>query len=200
MFYCAGAAFTDGAACIPQLNLAYGNAYATVPVNDWRNASIILTIIHHFVAYALCMTPVFSMWEKSVRTHDKPLWIRLSSRLPVALFVDFISLLLPFFDIGFIQKGFVYSFTAFAFPAAAYLWVYRTSAARASSPKKPGFVGGCPVAFAICTFILDWFLVFGVGFGVWAAIKQLVDVVNQLVVFAPYYQCAAIPKTTKLQG
>ena len=62
------------------------------------------------------------------------------------------------------------------------------------------FVGGCPVAFAICTFILDWFLVFGVGFGVWAAIKQLVDVVNQLVVFAPYYQCAAIPKTNKLQG
>lgn len=62
------------------------------------------------------------------------------SAVCAALFVDFISLLLPFFDIGFIQKGFVYSFTAFAFPAAAYLWVYRTSAARASSPKKPGWV------------------------------------------------------------
>ena len=62
------------------------------------------------------------------------------------------------------------------------------------------FVGGWPVAFAICTFILIWFLIFGVGFGVWAAIKQLVDVVNQLGVFASCYQCASIQKTNKLQG
>ncbi len=40
-------------------------------------------IIHQCVAYALYVTPVFFMWEKLVHTHDKPLWIRLPSRLPV---------------------------------------------------------------------------------------------------------------------
>ena len=54
-----------------------------MPVDGWRNASIILMIIHQCVAYALYVTPVFFMWEKLVHTHDKPLWIRLPSRLPV---------------------------------------------------------------------------------------------------------------------
>lgn len=57
--------------------------YGAVPVNGWRDASIVLMIIHQCVAYALYVTPVFFMWEKLVRTHDKPLWIRLPSRLPV---------------------------------------------------------------------------------------------------------------------
>ena len=52
-------------------------------MDGWRNASIILMIIHQCVAYALYVTPVFFMWEKLVHTHHKPLWIRLPSRLPV---------------------------------------------------------------------------------------------------------------------
>ena len=60
-----------------------GNIYGAVPVDGWRDASIILMIIHQCVAYALYVTPVFFMWEKLVRTHNKPLYIRLPSRLPV---------------------------------------------------------------------------------------------------------------------
>ena len=63
--------------------LCAGNIYGAVPVDGWRDASIILMIIHQCVAYALYVTPVFFMWEKLVHTHDKPLWIRLPSRLPV---------------------------------------------------------------------------------------------------------------------
>ncbi len=44
-------------------------------------------VIHQLVAYALYITPVLFMWEKLIHTHDKPLWIRLPSRLPVGLFV-----------------------------------------------------------------------------------------------------------------
>ena len=32
------------------------------------------------------------------------------------------------------------SFTAFVFPTGAYLWVYRTAAARANAPKQPLYV------------------------------------------------------------
>lgn len=62
------------------------------------------------------------------------------------------------------------------------------------------FVGGWAPAFAICTFIFVYFLVFGVGFGTWASIKQLVDAVNLLGVFAPCYQCANIQATNKVLG
>ena len=59
------------------------NVYGVVPVSGARDVSIVLMIIHQFVAYALYVTPVFFMWERLVRTHQKPLWIRLPSRLPV---------------------------------------------------------------------------------------------------------------------
>lgn len=42
------------------------------------------------------------------------------------------------------------------------------------------FVGGWPGAFAICLFIFVYFLVFGVGLGAWASVKQLADAVNEL--------------------
>ena len=63
-----------------------GNVYGVVPVSGARDVSIVLMIIHQFVAYALYVTPVFFMWEKLVKTHQKALWIRLPSRLPVCKF------------------------------------------------------------------------------------------------------------------
>ena len=55
-----------------------------------------------------------------------------------ALFILFISLLLPFYNtINAIMGSFGNSFTAFVFPSGAYLWVYRTAAARANAPKQP---------------------------------------------------------------
>ena len=57
---------------------------------------------------------------------------------PAALFILFISLLLPFYNtINAIMGSFGNSFTAFVFPSGAYLWVYRTAAARANAPKQP---------------------------------------------------------------
>lgn len=69
------------------LVLCAGNVYGVVPVSGARDVSIVLMIIHQFVAYALYVTPVFFMWEKLVHTHQKPLWIRLPSRLPVCEFL-----------------------------------------------------------------------------------------------------------------
>ena len=39
--------------------------------------------------------------------------------------------------INAIMGSFGNSFTAFVFPTGAYLWVYRTAAARANAPKQP---------------------------------------------------------------
>ncbi|DBA95338.1 TPA: Lymphocyte transmembrane adapter 1 [Trebouxia sp. C0006] len=185
----------------PTANAKYSNIYGAVPVDGWRNASIILMIIHQCVAYALYVTPVFFMWEKLVHTHDKPLWIRLPSRLPVALFVWLIALLFPFFDtINAIQGSIGYSFTAFVFPAGFYLWVYRSPQARANAPKQPRFIGGWTVALTLNLFLFIYFLVFGVGFGTWASIKNLVSQINTLGVFANCYQCSSIVASNKING
>jgi len=162
----------------------------------------VLMIIHQFVAYALYVTPVFFMWEKLVHTHQKPLWIRLPSRLPVSLFVWFIALLLPFYNtINAIMGSFGNSFTAFVFPTGAYLWVYgRSAEARANAPKQPFLPGGWTTQLCLCAFLFVWFLVFGVGFGMWASILNLVQNVHTYSAFAECYQCAGIIKTNQLNG
>lgn len=66
-----------------------------MPVSGTRDVSIVLMIIHQFVAYALYVTPVFFMWEKLIKTHQKPLWIRLPSRLPVCKFSACLQLFIP---------------------------------------------------------------------------------------------------------
>lgn len=185
----------------PTANKTYGNVYGVVPVNAARDVSIILMVIHQFVAYALYVTPVFFMWEKLVGTHTKSYWIRLPSRIPVSLFVWFIALLIPFYNtINAIMGSFGNSFTAFVFPTGAYLWVYRSAAARANAPKQPVLPGGWTTQMCLCSFLFVWFAVFGVGFGMWASILNLVQNVSTYSVFAECYQCAGIIKTNKLNG
>ena len=36
--------------------------------------------------------------EKAIRTHKKPLWIRLPSRLPIAVLIWFVGVLFPFYS------------------------------------------------------------------------------------------------------
>lgn len=60
-----------------------GNVYDALPESSIRSVSIVLMIIHQAFAYAMFIMPVHHMWEKLIRTHDKPYWIRLPSRIPV---------------------------------------------------------------------------------------------------------------------
>ena len=59
------------------------NVYDLLPASTVRSVSIVLMIIHQCFAYAMFIMPVHHMWEKLIRTHAKPYWIRLPSRLPV---------------------------------------------------------------------------------------------------------------------
>lgn len=48
--------------------------------------------------------------------------------------------------------------------------------------------------------MLAYFLVAGVGFGTWAALKNLVDNVKNLGLFASCYQCSSIVATNIIKG
>ena len=57
------------------------------------------------------------------------------------------------------------------------------------------WIGGWTGAFALNAFIATYFLIFGVGFGIWAALANLISNVHQYSVFAKCYQasCNAVP-------
>ncbi|CAL5229390.1 g12708 [Coccomyxa viridis] len=186
----------------PLGNAKQGNVFGVVPNNAARDVSIILMVIHECIAYAIYITPVFFMWEKLIGTHYKPNWIRLPSRLPVAFVVWLIALLFPFYDtINAIMGAFGNGFTAFVFPAAYHMWVYRTPEARAACLKPPPrWIGGWTGAFVLNALIASYFLIFGVGFGIWAALANLISNVHQYSVFAKCYQCADIVRTNQLNG
>ena len=59
-----------------------------------------------------------------------------------------------------------------------------------SKRLKPScrWIGGWTGAFALNALIATYFLIFGVGFGIWAAISNLASNVHQYSVFAKCYQ------------
>ena len=62
------------------------------------------------------------------------------------------------------------------------------------------WIGGWTGAFAINALIATYFLIFGVGFGIWAAISNLVSNVQQYSVFAKCYQVSWVLFTPPLSS
>ena len=50
------------------------------------------------------------------------------------------------------------------------------------------WIGGWTGAFVLNALIASYFLIFGVGFGIWAALANLISNVHQYSVFAKCYQ------------
>jgi auxin influx carrier (AUX1 LAX family) len=176
----------------PGANLKQDNVYGALPKSTARTASIILMLIHQIVAYALYVTPIFFAWEKLIGTHEKPAWIRLPSRLPVALLLWLIALAFPFYGlINSIIGALTASMVSFILPAFAYNLYYMTSASRrANAPKQPPrWTGGWTPVLAFNCIIVIYYTIIGFGIGGYASIRTFVDKVHQLGVFVPCYQC-----------
>jgi len=60
--------------------------------------------------------------------------------------------------------------------------------------------GGWTTQMCLCCFLFVWFAIFGVGFGMWASILNLIQNVSTYSVFAECYQCAGIVKTNRVNG
>lgn len=76
------------------------NVYGIIPMSKGKLASVGLMVIHQLAAFAYYVTPVMYMWERLIRTHNKPWYIRLPSRLPVSLVIWFIAMAFPFYVSG----------------------------------------------------------------------------------------------------
>lgn len=59
------------------------NVYSILPDSGWKHASVWIMLIHNISAFTLHTNPLLYMWERLIRTHHHPWYIRLPSRIPV---------------------------------------------------------------------------------------------------------------------
>jgi hypothetical protein len=60
-----------------------GNAFAVYPASPLKSAAIVTMVVDQLTAYGLFVHPLCILWEKLLRVHYKPNWIKLPARIPV---------------------------------------------------------------------------------------------------------------------
>ncbi|CAK0780708.1 hypothetical protein CVIRNUC_005147 [Coccomyxa viridis] len=137
--------------------------------------------------------PLLYMWEKLIRVHSRPAYIRLPLRLPVSCFIWLLALAFPFYaTLNALYAAFCEPWVAFIFPCLMHTIVFRREATRKSAALKPFKflqVGNWAPVFSINVAIIVLWGVFQFGFGFVFAVKRLVTNVSDFGIFAECYQC-----------
>ncbi|XP_004302648.1 PREDICTED: auxin transporter-like protein 2 [Fragaria vesca subsp. vesca] len=172
--------------------LNHSNAFSLLPKNAWRDAAVILMLIHQFITFGFACTPLYFVWEKVIGMHDtRSICWRALARLPVVIPIWFLAIIFPFFGpINSAVGALLVSFTVYIIPSMAHMLTYRTASARQNAAEKPPFfLRSWTAMFVINSLIVVWVLVIGFGFGGWASMTNFVRQVDTFGLFAKCYQC-----------
>ncbi|CAL4932875.1 unnamed protein product [Urochloa decumbens] len=172
--------------------LTHSNALALLPRTAFRDAAVVLMLIHQFITFGFACTPLYFVWEKLIGLHDcRSLCKRAAARLPVVVPIWFLAIIFPFFGpINSAVGSLLVSFTVYIIPALAHMVTFRSPQSRENAVERPPkFAGGWTGAYVINSFVVAWVLVVGFGFGGWASITNFVQQVNTFGLFAKCYQC-----------
>uniref|UniRef100_R7WCK4 Amino acid transporter transmembrane domain-containing protein n=1 Tax=Aegilops tauschii TaxID=37682 RepID=R7WCK4_AEGTA len=176
--------------------LTHSNALSLLPRDAWRDAAVILMLIHQFITFGFACTPLYFVWEKLIGLHDcRSLCKRAAARLPVVVPIWFLAIIFPFFGpINSAVGSLLVSFTVYIIPAMAHMVTFRSPHSRENAVERPPrFAGGWTGAYVINSFVVAWVLVVGFGFGGWASITNFVQQVSTFGLFAKCYQCPPHP-------
>ena len=112
--------------------LSHSNAFSLLPKNGWRDAAVILMLIHQFITFGFACTPLYFVWEKAVGMHGtRSVLKRALARLPIVVPIWFLAIIFPFFGpINSAVGALLVSFTVYIIPALAHILTYRTASAR----------------------------------------------------------------------
>ncbi|KAA0037410.1 auxin transporter-like protein 2 [Cucumis melo var. makuwa] len=173
--------------------LTHSNAFSLLPRSRWRDAGVILMLIHQFITFGFACTPLYFVWEKVIGMHEtKSLFLRAIVRLPVVIPIWFLAIIFPFFGpINSAVGALLVSFTVYIIPSLAHMLTYRSSSARHNASEKPPAIvaRSWTIMYVINTFIVVWVLVVGFGFGGWASMANFIKQVDTFGLFAKCYQC-----------
>ena len=118
--------------------LTHSNALALLPRTPFRDAAVVLMLVHQFITFGFACTPLYFVWEKLIGLHDcRSLCKRAAARLPVVVPIWFLAIIFPFFGpINSAVGALLVSFTVYVIPALAHMVTYRSASARSvSSPS-----------------------------------------------------------------
>uniref|UniRef100_A0A0E0CAH4 Amino acid transporter transmembrane domain-containing protein n=1 Tax=Oryza meridionalis TaxID=40149 RepID=A0A0E0CAH4_9ORYZ len=172
--------------------LTHSNAFSLLPKTAWRDAAVILMLIHQFITFGFACTPLYFVWEKVIGMHDtKSICLRALARLPIVVPIWFLAIIFPFFGpINSAVGALLVSFTVYIIPALAHILTYRTASARMNAAEKPPFfLPSWTGMFVLNMFIVVWVLVVGFGLGGWASMVNFIRQIDTFGLFAKCYQC-----------
>ncbi|MFQ6647172.1 hypothetical protein Gotur_018952 [Gossypium turneri] len=178
--------------------LNHSNAFSLLPHSAWRDAAVILMLIHQFITFGFACTPLYFVWEKVVGMHDtKSICLRAVSRLPVVIPIWFLAIIFPFFGpINSAVGSLLVSFTVYIIPALAHMLTYKSASARKNAAEKlPCFLPSWTAIYAVNTAIVIWVFVVGFGLGGWASMTNFIKQVDTFGLFAKCYQCPPSPSS-----
>ncbi|KAG2406683.1 Auxin transporter-like protein [Vigna angularis] len=177
--------------------LNHSNAFSLLPRTGWRDAGVILMLIHQIITFGFACTPLYFVWEKVIGMHDtKSICLRALARLPVVIPIWFLAIIFPFFGpINSAVGALLVSFTVYIIPASAHMLTFRSAAARQNAAEKlPFFIPNWTLMYVVNALVVVWVLVVGFGFGGWASMVNFIKQVDTFGLFAKCYQCP--PKLT----
>ncbi|CAI9091670.1 OLC1v1026753C2 [Oldenlandia corymbosa var. corymbosa] len=173
--------------------LNHANAFSLLPRTGYRDAAVILMLIHQFITFGFACTPLYFVWEKVVGMHDtKSICLRALIRLPVVVPIWFLAIIFPFFGpINSAVGALLVSFTVYIIPALAHMLTYRKASAR--QVTGPLFTGTSliryfelletvPTGYLLATFdVLGSSILYVYG---WLAIENLSRVHSKVSIIA----------------
>ncbi|KAF8022037.1 hypothetical protein BT93_G2235 [Corymbia citriodora subsp. variegata] len=119
--------------------LNHANAFSILPPSGWRDAAVILMLIHQFITFGFLCTPLYFLWEKLIGVHHaKSILLKAVARLAVVIPIWFMAIIFPFFGpINSAVGALLVSFTVYIIPAAAHMITFRSASARGTPPRSP---------------------------------------------------------------
>ncbi|KAK3017238.1 hypothetical protein RJ639_005526, partial [Escallonia herrerae] len=177
--------------------LNHANAFSLLPRTSFRDAAVVLMLIHQFITFGFACTPLYFVWEKVVGMHDtKSICLRALARLPVVVPIWFLAIIFPFFGpINSAVGALLVSFTVYIIPALAHMLTYRKASARQNAAEKPPFfLPSWTAMYMVNIFIVLWVFIVGFGFGGWASMTNFIKQVDTFGLFAKCYQCKPPPQ------
>ena len=114
------------------------NAFNLFPQSTARDFGIVMMSLHQAVAFGLFAGPLFHMWEKMIRIHDRPFFVRAFARLPLCAAMLFLAVAFPFFGaVNAILGAFTTSFGTYIIPCIGFNLAFSSADAQKAMVKKP---------------------------------------------------------------
>jgi auxin influx carrier (AUX1 LAX family) len=168
------------------------NAFSLYDVSVQRDIGIVMMVIHQMVAFGLFSGPLYHVLESYWGVNGGSYFKRVLYRVPVAVFLLFLAVAVPFYgSVNALLGAFATSMATYVIPLVAYNLAYQAEEAREGMIKRPP-----PMVYKYMRymFAVNWILaglvfVCGVCIGGTAATLKLLEDYRDFHFFAECYEC-----------